>query len=318
MTKPFVILGIALTAAAATVGEPGGTRLLRMPTVSATQIAFAYANNVWVVERAGGHARRLTSFAGQTGNPHFSPDGKLIAFSGEYAGNLDVYVIPSEGGEPRRLTWHPGADTVQGWTPDGTRIVFASSRATAAPSAAPRFWTVPVEGGVEEPMPLPRAYQGKISPDGAQIAYRMNNSWDEERRNYRGGQNRPIWIADLKTLDVITPPWTDSKDMDPAWLGDVVYFISDRDSVANVWSYATKSKKLTQVTHFTDFDVKTLDAGAGAVVFEQAGYVHLYDPKVNQEHVVNITATGDFPWMMPRWDDVTSRMTNLALSPTGG
>jgi tricorn protease len=168
------------------------TRLLRTPTVSATEVAFAYANNIWVVERAGGVARRLTSFPGQTMNPHFSPDGKWITFSGEYAGNIDVYVVPSEGGEPKRLTWHPGADTVQGWTPDGKSVLFSSARATAAPTAAPRFWTVPATGGVEEPLPLPRAYQGKISPDGTHLAYRMNNSWDEERRNYRGGQNRPI------------------------------------------------------------------------------------------------------------------------------
>ena len=145
----------------------------------------------------------------------------------------------------------------------------------------------------------------------------MNNSWDEERRNYRGGQNRPIWIVDLKTYDLVTPPWTDSKDMDPVWVGDTVYFISDRDGVANVWSYETGAKKLAQVTKFTDFDVKTLDAGAGAVVFEQAGDIHELDPKTGREHVVNITAAGDFPWMMPRWEDVTSRMTNIALSPTG-
>ena len=239
-------------------GEP--TKLLRMPTVSATQIAFAYANNIWTVERAGGMARRLTSFQGQTTNPHFSPDGKWIAFSGEYAGNIDVYVVPADGGEPKRLTWHPGADSVQGWTPDGKSILFASARATWAPSGAPRFWTVPVEGGVEEPMPLPRAYQGKISPTGTHIAYRMNNSWDDERRNYRGGQNRPIWIVDLKTFDLVSPPWTDSKDIDPVWVGDTVYFLSDRDGVSNVWSFETKTKKLAQVTKFTDFDVKTIDA----------------------------------------------------------
>lgn len=140
------------------------TRLLRSPTVRATRIAFAYANNIWVVERGGGLARRITSFQGQTTNPHFSPDGVSIAFGGEYAGNTEQYVVPAEGGEPRRLTWHPGADQVQGWTPDGRPVLFASSRATWAPSGAPRFWTVPVEGGVEQPMPIPQAYQGKISP----------------------------------------------------------------------------------------------------------------------------------------------------------
>src|SRR5215470_12210532 len=97
---------------------------------------------------------------------------------------------------------------------------------------------------------------------------------DDERRNYRGGQNRPIWIVDLKSYDLVSPPWTDSKDIDPVWVGDAVYFISDRDGVANVWAYETKAKKLTQVTRFTDFDVKSIDAGAGSVVFEQAGYVH--------------------------------------------
>jgi tricorn protease len=293
------------------------TRLLRTPTVSASQIAFAYANNIWTVPRAGGSAHRVTSFQGQTLNPHFSPDGKWIAFSAEYAGNLDAYVVAADGGEPRRLTWHPGGDLVQGWTSDGKSILFSSARASWAPVGAPRFWTVPATGGIEEPLSLPRGYQGKISADGERIAYRMNNSWDEERRNYRGGQNRPIWIVDLKTYDLVSPPWTDSKDVDPVWLDDAVYFISDRDGVANVWGYETKTKKLSQLTKFTDFDVKALDSGAGALVFEQAGYVHELDPKSGRDHVVNITAAGDFPWMMPNWKDVSNRMTNMSLSPTG-
>src|SRR6478736_3993845 len=191
----FVLL-LLLAPAANAQATDHGTRLLRTPTVSATQIAFAYANNIWTVARSGGSARRVTSFQGQTSNPHFSPDGKWIAFSGEYAGNLDVYVVAASGGEPKRLTWHPGADSVQGWTPDGQRIMFSSARATAAPTGAPRFWTVDLNGSLEEPMQLPRGYQGKISADGTHIAYRMNNSWDEERRNYRGGQNRPVWIVD--------------------------------------------------------------------------------------------------------------------------
>jgi tricorn protease len=195
--------------------------------------------------------------------------------------------------------------------------MFSTTRATWSPSGAPRFWTVPVEGGVEEPMALPRGYQGKISADGSHIAYRMNNSWDEERRNYRGGQNRAIWIVDLKTYDLVSPPWTDSKDMDPVWVGDTVYFISDRDGVANIWTYDTGSKKLAQVTKFTDFDVKTMDSGAGSVVFEQAGFIHELDPKSGREHVVNITATGDFPWMMAHWEDVSNRVSNMAISPTG-
>src|SRR5512136_2649648 len=121
----FPLLAITvLTALAATPPAAGPTRLLRTPTVSATHIAFAYANNIWVVERSGGQARRLTSFQGQASNPHFSPDGSMIAFSAEYAGNTDVYVVAATGGEPRRLTWHPGADSVQGWTPDGKAVLF--------------------------------------------------------------------------------------------------------------------------------------------------------------------------------------------------
>ena len=193
---PVIVAAVAMASA---VGHPvtkraylEATRMLRSPTVSAKHVAFAYANNIWVADRAGGTARRLTSFQGQASNPKFSPDGTLIAFSADYGGNTDVYVIPVDGGEPTRLTWHPVADTVQGWTPDGTRILFASPRATSAPNATPRFWTVPAKGGIEEPLALPRAYQGKLSPDGRRVAYRMNTSWDEERRNYRGGQNRPI------------------------------------------------------------------------------------------------------------------------------
>ncbi len=310
-------LWFLVLAAGAAAPLSAQTKLLRSPTVSPTEIAFAYANNIWVVNRAGGAARRLTSFQGQTWNPHFSPDGKWVAFSAEYGGNLDVYVVPSEGGEPRRLTWHPSPDLAQGWTPDGKAVLFTSTRATWAPSAAPRFWTVPAEGGVPQALPIPRAYQGKISPDGMRVAYRMNNSWDEERRNYRGGQNRPVWIVDLATYDLQSPPWTDSKDVDPVWVGDAVYFISDRDGVANVWAYDTRTKQLTQVTHFAGFDVKAMDAGGGVMVFEQAFQIHELDPKTGRERVMPITATGDFPWMMARWEDVTARMTNLSLSPTG-
>ena len=308
---------VAFAALAAATPAAAQTKLLRTPSVSERHIAFAYANNIWVVDRAGGTARRLTSFQGETQNPEISPDGRTVAFSADYGGNTDVYVVPIEGGQPTRLTWHPGADVVQGWLPDGKAVMFASSRATHAPSGAPRFWTVPVTGGPETPMPIPRAYQGKVSPDGRRVAYRMNNSWDEERRNYRGGQNRPVWVLYLASMEVQSPEWTDSKDMDPVWVGDAVWFISDRDGVANVWAWDMKSKQPRQVTKFTDFDVKSLGGGANTVVFEQAGQVHALDPRTGTHQVVNITASGDFPWMMPQWKDVGNRMTNLALSPTG-
>jgi tricorn protease len=294
----------------------GQTRLLREPSVSAQHIAFSYANNVWVTGRDGGDARRLTSFQGQETNPKLSPDGRWVAFSAQYGGNTDVYVVPVEGGEPRRLTWHPGSDVVQGWSPDGRRIVFASSR-TSAPIGTPRFWSVSLEGDFPQPLPMPRAFQGKYSPDGRHFAYRMANSWDDEWRNYRGGQNRPIWIMDLNTNDVVTPPWSGSKDIDPVWIGETVYFLSDRDWVNNVWSYDTRTRQLAQLTNFRDFDVKTLDAGDGVLVFDQAGYLHTHDPRTNQTRRLDITVRGDFPWMMSRWQDVAPRILNASISPTG-
>jgi tricorn protease len=291
--------------------------MLRSPTVSATHIAFAHASDIWIVERAGGAARRLTAFQGQCTDPRLSPDGRWVAFSGEYAGNADVYVVAAAGGAPRRLTWHPGPDLVRGWTPDGAAILFASGRATAAPTPATRFWTVPLEGGPATALPLPRAYQGRLSPDGRRVAYRLNGSWDEERRNYRGGQNKPVWVTDLGTLETVTAPWEGSKETEPVWLGERVCFLSDRDGVANVWAWDPRGREVVPLTRFRDFDVKTLDAGAGVLVFEQAGVVHELDPASGKSRVVEITAAGDLPWMMPHWEDVSARVTRMELSPTG-
>ena len=321
MRTRFLVLAAAVFAAAssAPAQSPSQTRLLRSPSVCGDVIAFSYAQDIWVVDRKGGLAKRLTSSPGEETNPKLSPDCKTIAFSGQYTGNTDVYAMPAEGGTPKRLTFHNGADIVQGWSPDGTKILFSSNRETNGPNAQARFFTVPLAGGIEEALPMNRAYQGRYSPDGSRIAYRMNSSWDEERRNYRGGQNRPIWIIDLKTLDVTSPPgWKDSKQMEPAWVGDVVYYIDDVDGVANVWAYDTKARRPpTQMTKFSDYDVKTLDAGSGVVVFEQAGYVHELDPKSGKEHIVNITAAGDFPWMVAEWKDVASNLNSMAISPTG-
>ena len=313
LRRSFVVLAGALAASPLAAQ----TRLLRTPSVSQSQIAFAYANNIWVVDRAGGMARRITSFPGQSSNPKFSPDGKWIALSADNAGNTDVYVAPAQGGELKRLTWHPGNDIVEGWTPDGANVVFASPRATDAPSPAPRFYQVSVQGGLAKAMPMPRAFQGEISPDGKFIAYRMASSWDDQRRNYRGGQNRPIWILNLATYELERPEWRDSRDIDPAWIGNKVYFISDRDGVSNVWVYDRGTKALTQLTKFTDFDVQSLDAGAGVVVFEQGGWIHELDPASGTTKKVDITVAADFPWMMPQWKDVSTRVTSLAISPSG-
>jgi len=307
----------ALCAATTASASAQGTRLLRQPTLSATQVAFAYANDVWVAPRTGGDARRLTSFQGDETDPQFSPDGRLVAFTAEYGGNTDVWVLPVEGGEPKRLTWHPGADVARGWTSDGKRVVFSSSR-TNAPSGQ-KFWTVGLDADFEQALPMPRAHQGKMSADGRRFAYRMVSPWEDEFRNYRGGQNRPIWILDMTTHDVEeVKPWDGSNDGDPVWVGETVYFLSDRDYASNVWSYDTRTKALTQVTKFRDFDVKTISSDNRSIVFEQAGYLHTLDPASGRSQQLNINVRGDFAWLMPQWKDITAQsMRNPAISPNG-
>ncbi len=174
-----------------------GTRLLRQPSVSATQIVFVYADDLWLTERTGGNARRLTTNLGSESSPHFSPDGQSIAFSAQYGGNTDVYLISLAGGEPRRLTWHPDADVVQGWTPDGKSVLFRSGR-KGHPTALTKFFTVDTEGRFPKELMVPQANQGELSPDGTHLAYKSIPFWDSEWRNYRGGQAQPIWIFNLK------------------------------------------------------------------------------------------------------------------------
>ena len=294
-------------------------RLLRSPTVSAKQVGFAYAGDIWVVDRAGGVARRLTTMPGAESVPRFSPDGSQVAFSATVAGNVDVYVVPTEGGEPKRLTWHPEADEVRGWTPDGTRIVFMSQRASAprAYGGSPKFFTVSLDGGLPQAMPMPRAYRGNFSPDGKQFAYEVLAPMDKEWRNYRGGQVRPIWVLDLQSYALTTLPWKDSKDSDPVWVGNTIYFTSDRDFANNVYGYNTATKELKQLTSYADYDVKALGAGGGAVVYEQAGYLHLLDPATGQHRQLDISIKGDLPATIARWEDVSDMLANASLSPTG-
>jgi len=294
-------------------------RLLRQPTVSARHVAFAHAGDIWVVDRAGGAARRLTTMPGAESHPQLSADGSQVAFSATIGGNLDVYLVATAGGEPKRLTWHPEEDEVRGWTPDGNRVVFMSQR-TSAPRAyggSPRFWTVAATGGLPTAMPMPRAYRGSHSPDGQRFAYQVLAPMDKEWRNYRGGQVRPIWVLDLKTHALETLPWKDSFDSDPVWVGTTIYFISDRDLAGNLYGYNTATKELKQLTRYTDYDVKTLGAGGGVVVYEQAGYLHLFDPATSQDRRLEITINADLPHTLPRWVDVGDLLVNASLSPTG-
>ena len=313
---------ILLTLSVTAFGQE--TRLLRHPTVSRDRVAFAYAGDLWVVSRSGGEARRLTSTSGVETEPHFSPDGSQIAFTSTVAGNTDVYVVPSTGGEPRRLTYHPGADRVKGWTPDGRRIILASARTSAPQQAYVKLWTVGFDGGLPEPLPLPRAFKGAYSPDGRQIAYEEFQTpfipvWYESSmwRHYRGGRTHPIRIMTLANHSVEKLPWDNSNDTDPMWIGNTVYFLSDRNHTVNLFSYRVDTKQLTQLTRHDDFDVMNATAGSDAVVYEQAGYIHLLDTNSGKSQKLNIQVTGDLPWSRPQFKKVVAMIRNSALSPTG-
>ena len=316
MRTPLILSAI-LCIPAGLLAQDAGTRLLRQPTVSATQIAFAYAGDIWVAPKGGGDAKRLTSFPGTESNPHFSPDGKQIAFSMQYGGNTDVYVIDAAGGEATRLTWHPWPDVAHGWTPDGKRILFSNGGLHAPVVGVNQLWTVAATGGTPERIPLPDGLRGSYSRDGTQLAYEKTTRWDVEWRNYRGGQTHPISIYTIATQAVDTLPSNGSLDLWPVWMGNAIYFISDRDFDANIWKYDLATKQVTQLTHYKDYDVKTMDASNGVVVYEEAGYLHQLDPATGTDRQLEITCRGDLPWAQPRWVNAAPWIETASLSPSG-
>ena len=295
--------------------------LLRKPTVSKTQIAFSYGGDLWVVDRNGGEAKRLTSDVGIEIDPVFSPDGTSIAFTGEYDGNEDVYVIPAAGGIPKRLTSHPGADQVLGWTRDGKRIVFRSARESY--SGFTQLYTVGVTGGLPQQVPLPMAVEASYSPDGSQLAYvpftNFGGNWQFQRglKHYRGGTASPVWIANLSDSSVQKVPRKDSNDSAPMWLGDKIYFLSDRDGPVNLYVYDTKTKQVSAAVQSNGTDIKSASAGPDAIVYEQFGSIHLFDPATGKQHAVDIHVTGDFPAVRPHYVNVGDKIENANISPTG-
>lgn len=322
--KPCLFLCALLCLFTSIPANAQGTRLLRHPTVSRDQIAFEYAGDLWLVARSGGQARRITSTQGLEIEPHFSPDGTQIAFTATVAGNTDVYVVPTTGGNPKRLTYHPGSDRVRGWTPDGRRIVFASARISAPQQAYTKLWTIGLDGALPDQIPMPRAFSAAYSPDGRRIAYEEFQTafipdWYEASmwRHYRGGRTHPISVMNLADHSVEKLPWNNSNDAEPMWIGNTIYFISDRNHTANLFAYRTDTKQVTQLTQHDDFDVMTASAGADAVVYEQAGYIHLLDAKSGKATRLNIEATGDLPWTRPQFKKVASMIRNYTLSATG-
>ncbi|MGH9831478.1 MAG: protease, partial [Blastocatellia bacterium] len=235
---------LLFTMASVSFAQTENPTLLQKPTVNGSQIVFVYAGDLWIVPRTGGDAKRLTTGVGTETNPVFSPDGTMIAFTGEYDGNTDVYVVPASGGVPKRLTYHPGGDLVSGWTNDGKRVLFASGRNSY--SGFPRLFTVVPDGSFPEEIPLPMAERGSYSPDGGYLAYEPLTQWQPEWKRYAGGQQDVIWIAKLSDSSIEKLPREKSNDRYPMWVGDKVYFVSDRNGGYSLFSFDTKSKKVTE------------------------------------------------------------------------
>ncbi len=308
-----VIAGLLITASAWSATP----LLLRNPSLSQDKIAFLYADDIWTVARAGGEARRLTSVGSVSAGPFYSPDHTQIAYSTRANGLTDVYVIGAEGGVPRRLTWEPTGSRVAGWTPDGKEVLFASQHASY--SDFPRLFRVRADGvGSAQVLPLPSAAGGSFSDDGNTLAYVPFEQWQDAWKRYRGGQTTPIWLVNIKTLDVEKIPRENSNDSHPVWSGSTVYFLSDRNGPVSLFSYDPGTKQVQQVIANQGLDLKSVGAGPGALVYEQFGSLHLYDLTTHQEHAVPVTISGDLPNIAPHWENVAAKeLQNAAISPTG-
>ncbi|HSK10052.1 MAG TPA: PDZ domain-containing protein [Vicinamibacterales bacterium] len=312
------VLAIVLFGAAGAAAiDTTDTRMLGQPAISAAHLAFVYAGDLWLCGVDGRNVRRITSGQG-VGNPAFSPDGSLVAFTAQYEGNADVYLVPVAGGVPTRLTWHPGRDTVQGFTPDGAAIVFSSSRAVFSGRYSQLF-TVPVKGGAPARLDPPYAFRGALSPDGKRIAYNPLYDAFTQWKHYRGGTHSTIWVYTTASRAVETVPQPPDRpnDVYPAWIGDTLYFVSDRAGEFNLFSYDTKSKTVAQLTRHDDFPVTYASAGGGKVAYEQAGYIHVFDPATGKHAKVTIGVTADLPDTRPRFVKGARHIRNGALSPSG-
>ncbi|HSN53977.1 MAG TPA: PDZ domain-containing protein [Candidatus Sulfomarinibacteraceae bacterium] len=314
---------IAMAAGLAVPGTAGAvdvhdTLMLADPTVSAEHVVFVYADDLWVVDRDGGTARRLTTHPGRESDPHLSPDGRLIAFSGHYDGNRDVYVMPVEGGEPTRLTWHPGEDIVRGFTPDGSAVLFVSARESHTRRFGQLF-TIPVDGGWPERLPLPSYFKGSYSPDGRFIAYNPLPEAFRQWKNYRGGTASRIWIYDSADHSVVQVPQPEGRCNDVAvgWMGEDVVFLSDRHGEFNLYAYDRAVGDIGRLTAHEDFPIQAAQVGGGVAVYEQAGALNLFDPQAGASTRLRIGVAADFMETRPRWVSGDEFIRSASLSPSG-
>jgi tricorn protease len=322
MRKLPLVLLLLFVSAGLCPGQESRPLLMQSPTVSKTEIAFAYGGDIWIASRNGGDARRLVTGTGLESGPIFSPDGSMIAYTGDYDGNQDVYVVPATGGDPRRLTFHPATDVALGWTPDGKNVIFRSTRTSY--SRFEKLFTVPVEGGFPTQLPLPMGVQASYSADASRIAYvpRWNRRLGAGNnyiaiKHYRGGLTAPIWIAHLADSSIVKIPRENSNDFNPMWIGDKIYFLSDRNGPVTLFVYDTNTKAVTEALKNEGFDLKSASAGPGAIVYEQLGSLRLFDLPSGKAQRVDVRVAGDMPQVVPHFDKVGEHILHAGISPTG-
>ena len=322
--RPLVVMAILLLCAAPAAAQ---TKLLRFPDIHGDRVAFCYAGDIWTAPATGGAASRITSHPGLEQFPKFSPDGKWIAFTGQYDGDEQVYVVPAAGGVPRQLTFYPARgpnaprngwdNQVMGWTRDGGRVLFNTLR-DAGGEAERNLYTVPVEGGPERPLPMYTAGAGDYSPDGQRMVYsplfRDFRTW----KRYQGGWAQDLWIIDLKTLKAENITHDPRSDRDPMWVGDAIYFSSDRDGTLNLYRYGLADQQTTQLTRSTTWDVRWPSSDHQArIVFEQDGELHVLDIASGQDTKLAIMVPNDGVAMRPSHLVVEKFIEDFALAPRG-
>jgi len=314
------ILIVLLFVSFTVLAQSPGPLMFDAPTVSTTHVAFSYAGDIWLADRQGGNARRLTTNPARETYPVFSPDGKEVAFTRlNSAGGpfgWDVFIVTLANSEERRLTYHPDLDFPVNWTPDGKSVVVLSFRRKFFLLGG-RLYSLPAQGGPARELPVPRGWTGSLAPAGDRIAYTplLNANDVFGWRNYRGGGTSRIWLVKLSDGSTEVIPRSNSNDTDPMWIGDKVYFVSDRAGTENLFVYDTRKKNIAQLTHFEKYGIKRASANNNTIVFTQGGAIHLFNPATDQTSKIAIQVSGEFPEITPRKIDTVQWLNSVALAP---
>ncbi len=323
--KKFLLPALLLLAANPAEAQDEA-RLLRFPATDGRQIVFTYAGDLYRVPIEGGDAVRLTSHIGFEMFAHLSPDGHTIAFTGQYDGNTEVYTMPVEGGEPVRLTFSETNsrddvgdrmgpnNIVMGWTPDGKNVLY---RNRVGSGFSGKLWLAPLEGGLPTEIPLPEGGFSSFSPDGKRLAYNRTMREFRTWKYYQGGMADDVWIWDPKAESVTNVTENRAQDIFPMWVGDVIYFASDRDRTMNLFAYDTRTRETSKVTGFTEYDVKFPTTGGGYIVFENGGYIYKMDTSGGSAEKVTIRLAADNVFARGEIKDGERYIRSVVPSPDG-